>query len=497
MTEKKYLLSLDEGTTSARAIIFDLGGTPLFVAQREFPQSYPKPGWVEQDPMELYATQSGVMSEVVAKSGISPAEIAAVGITNQRETVVVWDKKTGMPIAPAIGWQCRRTAARCESLTRAGYAEMIRRKTGLPLDAYFSATKLAWILENVPGAKERAKNGELLFGTVDSWLLYKLTGGKVHATDRTNASRTMLYNIESGDWDEELLRLFCVPRCMLPKIQDSASFFGELLLQGERIPICGIAGDQQAALFGQCCFEKGEAKNTYGTGCFLLSITGESPVYSKQGLITTVAASRAGAPVCYALEGSVFTGGSGIQWLRDEMGLIHEAGDSEYFASKVPDNAGVYFVPALTGLGAPYWDMHARGTIVGLSRGTGRCHLIRAALEAIAYQSDDVLKSMERDTGVLIQTLKADGGASANALLMQFQADISAVTVLRPRTGEATARGAAFLAGLSAGIYPDLAALRALQHDDILRYACTMTKERRRQSLDGWHSALQKALTHE
>ena len=488
---KKYVMALDQGTTSSRAILFDREQNIVGLAQREFTQHYPQAGWVEHDPMEIFASQYGVMTEVLARSGAEPHEVAAIGITNQRETTIFWDKETGRPVYNAIVWQCRRTAALCEQLKAQGAAEMIRARTGLLIDAYFSATKIKWILDNVPGARERAQRGELLFGTVDTWLIWKLTGGRAHVTDRTNASRTMLFNIHTLAWDEDICRELGIPMCMLPEVRSSSEIYGTTNIGGAEIPIAGAAGDQQAALFGQACFEAGCVKNTYGTGCFLLMNTGERPVESRNGLLTTVAAS-VGGQVQYALEGSVFVGGAVVQWLRDEMRFIESSADSEYFASKVPDSGGVYVVPAFTGLGAPHWDMYARGTIVGLTRGTGRCHIIRAALESIAYQTADVLRAMEADCGVPIRELKADGGASANNLLMQMQADTARTSVLRPTIRETTALGAAFLAGLAVGVWRDL--------DDVRR---SWTLDRRFEpqtdeasaaaALRGWTRAVERA----
>ena len=434
---KKYLVALDQGTTSSRAIVFDRSQQIVASAQKEFPQLYPQAGWVEHDPLELYSSQYGVMMEAITRGGIDPAEIAAIGITNQRETTIVWEKATGRPIYPAIVWQCRRTAALCDRLRADGLTEHIRAVTGLVPDAYFSATKIRWILDHVPGAQERAERGELLFGTVDSWLIWKLTRGRVHATDVTNASRTMLFDIRRLDWDETLLQALRIPRCMLPDVRPSSGDFGTCNIQGVEIPIAGAAGDQQAALFGQCCFAPGEAKNTYGTGCFLLMNTGETPCVSRHGLVTTIAAGL-GGHVTYALEGSVFVGGAVIQWLRDEMRFLSEASDAEYYAQKVPSTGGVYFVPAFTGLGAPYWDMYARGAIVGITRGTKREHIIRAAQESIAYQSMDLVAAMEKDTGVPLRELRVDGGASRDAFLMQFQADMLATPVRRPVIRETT-----------------------------------------------------------
>ena len=489
---KKYILALDEGTTSARTVIFDEKGAEVAIAQREFAQIYPKPGYVEHDAVEIYAAQYATMTEAIFKSGISTKEIAGIGITNQRETTIVWDKKTGKPVYNAIVWQCRRTADICEKLIEDGYSDYIKQTTGLLPDAYFSATKIKWILDNVDGAREKAEKGELLFGTVDTWLIWKLTDGKVHITDRTNASRTMLYNIHNGQWDEKLLEIMGIPSCMLPKVASSSEIYGNINLLGESVPICGIAGDQQSALFGQCCFEKGDIKNTYGTGCFMLMNTGREAIISKNGLVTTCTATLEGEDISYALEGSVFVGGAVIQWLRDELGLIRDASDSEYFASKVKDSGGVYVVPAFAGLGAPYWDMYARGNISGLTRGSGRNHIIRACLESIAYQTNDILRAMESDNGLPISALCVDGGASANNLLMQFQADISDVKVIRPKNKEATARGAAFLAGLACGVYKDREHLRELLSDTD-GFIPTMSEERRTALTDGWKKAVARA----
>ena len=490
---KKYILALDEGTTSARAILFDRQGRTIASAQHEFPQIYPRPGWVEHDPMAIYAAQYAAMTECIAGSGINPEEIAALGITNQRETVVVWDKKTGKPLCNAIVWQCRRTSDICADLERAGYADLIRERTGLRLDPYFSGTKLKWILDNTEGARERAEAGELLFGTVDTWLTWKLTEGRVFVTDVTNASRTMLMNLRTGDWDDTMLELLDIPRPMLPAIKSSSEVYGEATIMGASIPVAGIAGDQQAALFGQGCFEKGQAKNTYGTGCFLLTHTGDEPVMSGHDLLTTVAATRKGESLRYALEGSVFVGGAVVQWLRDEMKLITDSRDSEYFASKVKDSGGVYVVPAFTGLGAPYWDMNARGSILGLTRGSGRDHIIRAALESIAYQTEDVIAAMQADMTAFgagsITSLKADGGASNNKLLMQFQSDISNLPVLRPATAEATAWGAAALAGLAVGFF-ESPADTLCGGEGGMTYTPAMSETDRASLLEGWHRAV-------
>lgn len=486
---KKYILALDEGTTSARSILFDHDCNIVCSSQHEFAQHYPQPGWVEQDPMEIYANQYATLTECIAKSGISPDEIAGIGITNQRETTILWNKNTGKPIYNAIVWQCRRTADICDKLVADGHSEYIQSTTGLKIDAYFSATKIQWILDNVEGAREMAEHGEILFGTVDTWLIWKLTEGRIHVTDATNASRTMLYNIEKGTWDDKLLEIFNIPKAILPTICSSSEIYGSIDIMGASIPICGIAGDQQAALFGQCCFNDGEAKNTYGTGCFLLAHTGNKRISSKNGLITTVAASEKGKPAEYALEGSVFVGGAVIQWLRDELRVINESKDSEYFAKKVPDNAGVYLVPAFAGLGAPHWDMHARGTITGLTRGSNIYHIIRAALESIAYQSNNVIGAMEADTGRDIAFLKVDGGASANSFLMQFQSDISNVEVIRPSLAEATAQGAAFLAGLAVGFYKSRDELKAIVSVKDSFKPC-IEEQKRKELLNGWNNAV-------
>ena len=489
---KRYIAALDQGTTSSRCILFDQDQNILGTAQRELTQIYPQPGWVEQDPMEIWSTQYSVLTEVLAQTGISPHELAAIGITNQRETTIVWDKVTGRPIYNAIVWQCRRTAPLCEQLKEdRAFTDYVQEHTGLLIDAYFSATKLSWILDHVEGARARAEAGELLFGTVDSWLVWKLTGGKVHITDCTNASRTMLFDIQSLCWDPHICGRLGIPMSMLPQVRDSSGIYGSVELQGAQIPIAGIAGDQQAALFGQACFSPGEAKNTYGTGCFLLMNTGEKPVFSRNGLVTTIAWGLDGK-VNYALEGSIFVAGAAIQWLRDELKLINESADSEYFANKVKDSAGVYVVPAFTGLGAPYWDMYARGAILGLTRGAGRNHIIRAALEGIAYQTLDVLKAMQADSGVQFKELKVDGGASANNLLMQFQADIAGVTVRRPMIRETTALGAAYLAGLATGVWRDLNDIKGQWTLDKL-YEPQMETARARELVDGWHKAVERA----
>ena len=488
--EKKYIIALDQGTTSSRAVVFDRQQHIVNIAQREYTQHYPKEGWVEHDPMEIYASQYGVLLDSLLMADIDPAEVAAIGITNQRETTIIWEKATGRPIYNAIVWQCRRTAAICEELRAKGLEDKIRRSTGLLIDAYFSATKIKWILDHVEGARERARRGELLFGTVDTWLMWKLSGGKIYATDRTNASRTMMYNIHTLQWDQEILDLLDIPREMLPEVYPSSRIYGEAVIDGVVIPIAGVAGDQQAALFGQRCFQPGDAKNTYGTGCFLLMNTGSTPYESQNGMLTTLAASTGEEP-CYAIEGSVFTGGSVVQWLRDEMRFITESSDSEYFARKVSDTGGVYMVPAFTGLGAPHWDMFARGTILGITRGTRRPHIIRAALESIAYQSRDLLAAIEADTGIKLKELKVDGGASANSFLMQFQADIIGCPVCRPVVWETTALGAAYLAGLAVGFWKQEDLTAAGQIDCV--YEPEMEPEKREKLLCGWRKAVERA----
>ena len=487
-----YILALDQGTTSSRAILFDQQQNIIGISQKEFTQHYPREGWVEHDPMEIYSSQYAVMMEVITQSGVEVSDIKGIGITNQRETTILWDKKTGRPVYNAIVWQCRRTADLVDELKKKGLGEYIREATGLVPDAYFSATKIAWILDHIPEGRERARRGEILFGTVDSWLIWKLTGGKAHVTDYTNASRTMLYNIHTLDWDDRLLEALDIPRCMLPQVMDSSAIYGYTTIQGESVPIAGIAGDQQAALFGQCCFEKGQAKNTYGTGCFLLMNTGETPCVSENGLLTTIAIGLNGK-VQYALEGSVFVGGAVIQWLRDEMRFITESKDAEYYAQKVEDTGGVYLVPAFTGLGAPHWDMYARGCIIGITRGTKREHIIRAAQESIAYQSYDLVRAMEQDTGRRLSELKVDGGASRDAFLMQFQADILDCEVRRPMIRETTALGAAYLAGLAVGVWKDKEEIRSLWNCDVT-FSSHMEEERRKKLLHGWHKAVGRSL---
>ena len=451
-----FILSIDQGTTSSRAIVFDKAGNIISLAQKEFTQSYPQPGWVEHNPSEIWSTQASVVAEAIVRAGLTPNDIAAIGITNQRETTVVWDKETGQPVYPAIVWQDRRTAGYCDSL-KEEYGKKIQEKTGLIVDAYFSATKVKWILENVTGAQQKADEGKLLFGTIDSWLIWNLTGGKTHVTDVTNASRTMLYNIHSLSWDDELLQLFGVPKSMLPAVRSSSEVYGETAgqLLAHKIPIAGIAGDQQSALFGQMCIEQGMVKNTYGTGCFMLMNIGDKPILSKNNLVTTIAW-KIGNKIEYALEGSIFIGGAVVQWLRDGLGLVSSSGDVEELAAKVADNGGVYLVPAFAGLGAPHWNGHARGTMVGLTRGTTAAHIARAALESIAFQTAEVLQAMESDSGTSIKELRVDGGATVNNLLMQIQADLLGAKVVRPQITETTAMGAAYLAGLAIGFWENV-----------------------------------------
>ncbi len=494
MSNKKYILSLDQGTTSSRAIIFDHQGQIKSLAQKEFKQIFPTPGWVEHDPDEIWSSQAAVTAEVLAKAGISPREIASIGITNQRETTLVWDRHTGKPVFNAIVWQDRRTADYCMSLIEAGKKEMIRKKTGLIIDAYFSATKIRWILENVKGARKKAENGDLCFGTVDSWLIWKFTNGKSHVTDATNASRTMLYNIITGEWDNELLQLFDIPASMLPEVKDSSGWFADTSGEttGFNIPITGVAGDQQAALFGQLCIEKGMAKNTYGTGCFLVMNSGTEPVFSENQMLTTVGWKMDGQ-ITYALEGSIFVGGAIIQWLRDELGIITNAAETEKLASGLNDNGGVYLVPALTGLGAPHWDQYARGTIFGLTRGTGVPHIARAALESIAYQVHDVAKAMMEDTGHNMGELRVDGGASANNFLMQFQADVLGIKVTRPSVLETTALGAAYFSGLASGFWKDTEELKSQWQAD-RSFDPSMEAKTKSELLNNWNKAVSRSL---
>ena len=490
----KYILALDQGTTSSRSILFDKDGTIVSMAQKELKQVYPKPGWVEHDPLEIWSSQISVAIEAMGKIGAEPPDIAAIGITNQRETTVVWDKKTGEPVCNAIVWQCRRTAEKIDKLNADGLGGYVQDVTGRVPDAYFSATKIAWILENVPGAREKAEAGELAFGTIDSWLIWNLTGGVSHVTDVTNASRTMLFDIRNFKWDQKLLDYFRIPECCMPKAVPSSFMFGYTrgVPLGNGIPIGGAAGDQQAALFGQCCFEPGDVKNTYGTGCFLLMNTGDRPVRSEKGLLTTVAASPAGEKE-YALEGSIFVAGAGIQWLRDELGVISGASESEALAESVPDTAGVYIVPAFTGIGAPYWNAQARGTVTGITRGCKKEHFVRAMLESMAYQTGDLVSLMSKESGVPIRSLKVDGGASANNFLMQFQADILNAEVHRPACVETTAMGAAFLAGLSVGFWKDKEDLKKCVSAGT-DFSPRMGKEQREALKEGWKRAVKCAL---
>ncbi len=490
---EKYIMALDAGTTSNRCILFNEAGEVCSLAQKEFTQYFPQPGWVEHDANEIFATQLEVARAAMANLGITAANIAAIGITNQRETTVVWDKLTGQPICNAIVWQCRRTSEYCDTLKAEGLTESYRAKTGLVIDAYFSGTKLRWVLENVPGARERAERGELLFGTVETWLIWKLTGGKAHVTDYSNASRTMLFNINTLSWDEEILARLGIPGSMLPQVKPSSEVYGHTLAQffGGPIPISGAAGDQQAALFGQTCFHPGEAKNTYGTGCFMLMNTGEKPVFSRNGLVTTIAWGLDGK-VEYALEGSIFVAGAAIQWLRDELRFIESASDSEYMAQKVKDTNGCYVVPAFTGLGAPHWDQYARGTIVGLTRGVSKYHIIRATLDSLCYQTNDVLKAMEADSGIRLSALKVDGGASANNYLMQTQADIAGAPVERPHCVETTAMGAAYLAGLAVGYWKSKADV--VKNWSIDRtFTPAIGEAEREKRLKGWSKAVKCA----
>lgn len=488
----KYILSLDQGTTSSRAIVFDKNGNILGKAQQEFAQIYPHPGWVEHDPHDIYGSQVGVIVEALIRANVSASDVAAIGITNQRETTFVWDKNTGKPVYNAIVWQCRRTAAYCEELKEQGLSDMIYDKTGLVLDAYFSATKIKWILDNVEHARERAEKGELLFGTVDTYLMWQLSRGKIFATDYTNASRTMLFNIHTLEWDKDLLKLFGIPECMLPEVYPSGYNYGvtDETFIGREIPICGVVGDQQAALFGHLCVDEGSVKNTYGTGCFLLMNTGKKPVKSTNGLVTTLGACCDGKPP-YVLEGSVFIGGAINQWLRDEMRMIKSAAETENYAVKVQDTNGVYIVPSFTGLGAPYWDADVRGTVTGITRGTSKEHFIRAALEAIDYQVYDLVTSMQRDANVKIKSLNVDGGASMNNFLMQFQADILNATVVRPKVTETTALGACYLAGLTCGYWKNIEDIR----DNIKvdrEFKPNMQEAKRRELLDGWAKAVRQ-----
>jgi glycerol kinase len=486
-----FVLALDQGTTSSRAIVFDRAGAIRGAAQKEFRQIFPQPGWVEHDPTEIWATQSGVVTEALASAGIDAGDLAALGITNQRETTVLWERATGKPVANAIVWQDRRTAGICDELRAAGHEALFARKTGLVLDAYFSGTKLKWLLDNVPGARERATRGELAFGTIDCWLIWHLTGGAVHVTDASNASRTLLFDIHRGDWDDELLALLDVPRAVLPTVVASSGVCADAAIAGARVPIAGIAGDQQAALFGQACLERGMAKNTYGTGCFLLLNTGAGAVASSHHLVSTIAWKRDGR-IDYALEGSVFIGGAVVQWLRDGLKIVRSAPEVEALAASVPDNGGVYLVPAFAGLGAPHWDAYARGAMFGLTRGSNSAHIARAALESIAYQSAEVLRAMEADAGIALAELRVDGGATANNLLMQFQADLLGVPVVRPKVQETTALGAAYLAGLAVGYWKNTDDIRANWRID-RRFEPAMTRDRAAALTAGWDKAVARA----
>ena len=487
-------MSLDQGTTSSRCILFDRTGTICASAQREFRQIFPQPGWVEHDPMEIWRVTVEVAKNAMEKLGVDAGQIAAIGITNQRETTLLWDKRTGEPVCNAIVWQCRRTADIIDDLAARGYGDTIRQKTGLIPDAYFSGSKIKWILDNIPGAQQKAQQGDLLFGTIDTWLIWKLTGGSVHVTDYTNASRTMLYNIHDLCWDPELLALLDIPEAILPEVKPSSCVYGktDYALFGGEIPIAGAAGDQQCALFGQCCFEPGQMKNTYGTGCFMLMNTGQTPVDSRSGLVTTIAAGLPGK-ITYALEGSIFVAGAAIQWLRDQLDVLTAAGESAQYAASVPDTAGAYVVPAFTGLGAPYWEQHARGCIVGVTRSFCRAHLVRATLESLAYQTYDICKAMEQDSGIPITALKVDGGACANDFLMQFQSDILGCQVHRPRCIETTALGAAYLAGLAVGYWESMEDIRSNWALDKV-FSCAMEPEQQTKLLKGWHKAVQCAI---
>lgn len=492
---KQYILALDQGTSSSRAIIFDEHGTACAVAQKEFTQIFPKPGWVEHNPHEIWSSQASVIAEAITTMDINGTNIAGIGITNQRETTIVWDVDTEEPIYNAIVWQDRRTSEYCDSLKEKGLAESIRQKTGLIIDAYFSATKIKWILDNVPGARERAKNGKLRFGTVDTWLIWRLTRGEVHVTDMSNASRTMLFNINTLQWDKDLLELFDIPESMMPEVRSSSEIYGhtKTTIFAHKVPIAGIAGDQQAALFGQMCIEPGMVKNTYGTGCFLLMNSGDKPILSKNNLLTTIAW-KIGDKVSYALEGSIFVGGSVVQWLRDGLGFIKSSSEVEELASQVPDTGGIYFVPALTGLGAPWWDQYARGSIVGISRGTTAAHIARAALEGIAFQTMDIVNAMSKDCGLPLKELKVDGGASRNNLLMQFQADILKTEVIRPKVVETTAMGAAYLAGLAVGYWSNIDEIKK-QWQVERRFQPTADDETIKAAQDGWHDAVRRTLS--
>ena len=494
MQKRKYILALDQGTTSSRAIVFDYHGEIKGIAQQEFPQIYPHTGWVEHDPIEILGSQVGVISEALIKAKVLAKDIEAIGITNQRETTIVWDRKTGEPIYNAIVWQCRRTACYCEELIKQGYQDMIYEKTGLVIDAYFSATKIKWILDNVPGAREKANKGELMFGTIDTYLMYQLSHGQIFATDYTNASRTMLFNIHTLKWDNDLLKLFDIPKSMLPEVHPSSFMYGyaDETYLGHKIPICGVVGDQQAALFGQLCVNQGDVKNTYGTGCFMLANTGDKPIKSKHGLITTLSCCLHHGRPSYVLEGSIFVGGAIVQWLRDEMRLIRTADETERYANAVDSCNGVYIVPSFTGLGAPHWEPDVRGIVCGLTRGTKKEHFIRAALEGIAYQVYDIYKAMEEDLGVELNSLNVDGGASRNNFLLQFQADILGCKVRRPKVVEVTALGACYLAGLEVGYWKDI---EEIKNNKIIEteFIPSMDLERRERRLKGWHRAVRMA----
>ena len=491
---RDYVIALDQGTSSSRAIVFDHNGTACAVCDREFTQHFPKPGWVEHNPMEIWSSELSVLNEAIASLGLTGGRIAAVGITNQRETTVVWDAESGKPVYNAIVWQDRRTSEYCDSLKQRGLTDMIRRKTGLIIDAYFSGTKIKWILDNVPGAKEKARQGKLRFGTIDSWLVWNLTGGRIHVTDVTNASRTMLFNINELKWDKEMLELLDIPESMLPEVRSSSEIYGYTYLLGDAaVPVAGIAGDQQAALFGQMCTEEGDVKSTYGTGCFLLMNTGDKPVWSDNELLTTVAW-KIGDTVNYALEGSVFVAGSVVQWLRDGLGIIKSSSEVEALAASVPDNGGVYFVPALTGLGAPYWDQYAKGSITGITRGTTAAHIARAALEGIAFQTMDIVEAMQKDAGVRLSGLKVDGGASRNNLMMQFQADILDTNVIRPKMTETTALGAAYLAGLAVGFWKNVDEICNQWQSDRV-FAPSAPREYTDSVKAGWASAVSRTLS--
>lgn len=492
---KKYILALDQGTSSSRAIVFDENGQTKAVSQKEFTQIFPKPGWVEHNPMEIWSSQASVIAEAVTSIAINDSDIAAIGITNQRETTIVWDAETGEPVYNAIVWQDRRTSELCDALKKDGRSDLIRSKTGLIIDAYFSATKILWILENVPGARQRAEEGKLRFGTVDTWLIWMLTRGERHVTDVSNASRTMLFNIHTLQWDKELLGLFGIPESMMPQVKSSSEVYGytKTTIFAHEVPIAGIAGDQQAALFGQMCTEPGSVKNTYGTGCFLLMNSGERPIMSSNNLLTTIAW-KIGESVTYALEGSIFVAGSVVQWLRDGLGIIRSSSEVEALACSVPDNGGVYFVPALTGLGAPHWDQYAKGSIYGISRGTTAAHIARAALEGIAFQTMDIVKAMQRDAGVTLKELKVDGGASRNNLLMQFQADMLGTAVIRPKVTETTALGAAYLAGLAVGYWESIEHIKS-QWDAECRFTPLAPEAEVEALKKGWADAVRRTLT--